>query len=85
MLEEIKKTINNVLKNQELISKYKAQKLPTNLFQANLNLQLWKLANYQQFYDNLLQQALNELNVVILPNSKLEKFNPINHEKIAEC
>ena len=83
MLEEIKKTINNVLKNQELISKYKAKKLPINLFQANLNLQLWKLANYQQHNDNLLQQALNELNVVILPNSKLEKFNPINHEKIA--
>ena len=83
MLEEIKKTINNVLKNQELISKYKAKKLPINLFQANLNLQLWKLANYQQHNDNLLQQALNELNVVILPNSKLEKFDPINHEKIA--
>lgn len=83
MLEEIKKTINNVLKNQELISKYKAQKLPINLFKANLNLQLWKLANYQQDNNNLLQQALNELNVVILPNSKLEKFNPIKHEKIA--
>lgn len=83
MLEEIKKTINNVLKNQELISKYKAQKLPIHLFKANLNLQLWKLANYQQDNNALLQQALNELNVVILPNSKLEKFNPINHEKIA--
>lgn len=83
MLEEIKKTINTVLKNQELVKKYKQNKFDVRLFQAVLNTSLWRLSDYQKQDINLFNQALNELNVVILPNSKLEKFNPINHEKIA--
>jgi hypothetical protein len=83
MLEEIKKTINTVLKNQELVKKYKQNKFDFRLFQAVLNTSLWRLSDYQKQDINLVNQALNDLNVVILPNAKLEKFNPDKHEKLS--
>jgi hypothetical protein len=83
MLEEIKKTINTVLKNQELVKKYKQNKFDVRLFQAVLNTSLWRLSDYQKQDINLVNQALNELNVVILPNAKLEKFNQDKHEKLS--
>jgi hypothetical protein len=83
MLEEIKKTINTVLKNQELVKKYKQNKFDVRLFQAVLNTSLWRLSDYQKQDINLVNQALNDLNVVILPNAKLEKFNPDKHEKLS--
>ncbi len=81
--EEIKKTINTVLKNQELVKKYKQNKFDVRLFQAVLNTSLWRLSDYQKQDINLVNQALNDLNVVILPNAKLEKFNPDKHEKLS--
>jgi hypothetical protein len=83
MLEEIKKTINTVLKNQELVKKYKQNKFDVRLFQAVLNTSLWRLSDYQKQDINLVNQALNDLNVVILQNAKLEKFNPDKHEKLS--
>jgi hypothetical protein len=83
MLEEIKKTINTVLKNQELVKKYKQNKFDVRLFQAVLNTSLWRLSDYQKQDINLVNQALNDLNVIILPNAKLEKFNPDKHEKLS--
>ena len=83
MLEEIKKTINTVLKNQELVKKYKQNKFDVRLFQAVLNTSLWRLSDYQKQDINLVNQALNDLNVVILTNAKLEKFNPDKHEKLS--